>query len=146
VLRPVVVEAPLPPRPVAPRHETDVPKPDVRVVTSPPPVIVPAASERVVVLAPDPATPRPAEPAPAPALVPQAAAPVAVPLSAAPAPLARAAARAARVPATPAPEPAVHVTIGRIEVRAATPSAAPKRRTKPEPPRLALAEYLRERG
>jgi hypothetical protein len=31
-------------------------------------------------------------------------------------------------------------------VRATTPSAGPKRRAKPEPPRLGLAEYLRERG
>lgn len=41
-------------------------------------------------------------------------------------------------------EPVVHVSIGRLEVRAAAPAAAPRRREGPRP--SSLDDYLRQRG
>jgi hypothetical protein len=43
------------------------------------------------------------------------------------------------------PGPAIHVTIGRIEVRATTPASAPRAKERPAPPVMTLDEYLRER-
>src|SRR5262249_44725584 len=43
------------------------------------------------------------------------------------------------------PARAIHVTMGRIEVRA-TPPPAPSRPTRPAPPRLSLDDYLRGRS
>lgn len=43
------------------------------------------------------------------------------------------------------PQTTVQVTIGRVEVRAAPPAAAPRRRA-PSPPVMSLEEYLRRRG
>jgi hypothetical protein len=41
----------------------------------------------------------------------------------------------------------VHISIGRIEVRAVTPPAQPAARTPPAPrPKLSLDEYLRQRN
>jgi hypothetical protein len=43
-------------------------------------------------------------------------------------------------------ETVVHVSIGRIEVRAAQPPAAPEQRpARPSGPRLTLADYLKRR-
>jgi hypothetical protein len=49
-------------------------------------------------------------------------------------------------PTTPPPEPTVHVTIGRIEVRATPPPANTKREARARPPTLSLDEYLRRYG
>jgi hypothetical protein len=49
-------------------------------------------------------------------------------------------------PAAPAAEPAIRVTIGRIEVRAVAPAAPATPAARPAAPRLGLAEYLRRRG
>jgi hypothetical protein len=52
------------------------------------------------------------------------------------------------VTATDAPSPPrINVTIGRIEVRATAPAAAPtdRRRDRPAPQVLALEEYLQQR-
>ncbi|GAA2809435.1 hypothetical protein GCM10010505_39470 [Kitasatospora aburaviensis] len=47
----------------------------------------------------------------------------------------------------PAPAPVVHVTIGRVEVRAVPASAAPAERVRPEEPAVAtLDQYLRNRA
>ena len=43
------------------------------------------------------------------------------------------------------PPPVIHVTIGRVEVRATKPSARP-RATQPAGPKLSLEDYLRSRG
>lgn len=55
--------------------------------------------------------------------------------------------RAGRQAATPTPaaSPTIHVTIGRVEVRASSP-AEPARRTRPQPPVMSLDEYLEQRG
>jgi hypothetical protein len=47
----------------------------------------------------------------------------------------------------PAPEPTIHVTIGRIEVRANPPTARPQRQTAGRQPAkpMGLDEYLRSR-
>ena len=50
-----------------------------------------------------------------------------------------------RMPETQEQSPTIHVTIGRIEVKAATPAAAPKRGA-PAPPAMSLDEYLRRRA
>jgi hypothetical protein len=50
-----------------------------------------------------------------------------------------------RMPETPEQPPTIHVTIGRIEVKAATPALAPKRGT-PASPTMSLDEYLRRRS
>jgi hypothetical protein len=47
--------------------------------------------------------------------------------------------------ARPAPPPAIHVSIGRIEIRAQSPSATPETRSRPKPSVMALDEYLRQR-
>ena len=44
-----------------------------------------------------------------------------------------------------APPPTIHVTIGRIEVRA-TPPAAPPRKTTAQPPVMSLEDYMRQRA
>lgn len=50
-----------------------------------------------------------------------------------------------RAPEQPAPEPTIHVTIGRVEIRAAsTPASVPP--VKPAGPKLKLDEYLRARN
>ncbi|MCX6842244.1 MAG: hypothetical protein NTX53_08190 [candidate division WOR-3 bacterium] len=46
----------------------------------------------------------------------------------------------------PAPEPTVHVTIGRIEVRAIQPEPARPGPSRQRSPRLSLADYLRQEG
>lgn len=43
------------------------------------------------------------------------------------------------------PEPRIHVSIGRVEVRAVSPPAAPRKRAPESPPGKRLDEYLRER-
>jgi hypothetical protein len=45
----------------------------------------------------------------------------------------------------PPSRPAVHVSIGRVEVRAVAPPAAPRERTPDAPRGKRLDEYLRER-
>jgi hypothetical protein len=52
--------------------------------------------------------------------------------------------QAGRVAAEPAP--VIQVTIGRIEVRAATPPAPPAARSQPAKPAISLDEYLRRRS
>lgn len=50
-----------------------------------------------------------------------------------------------RMPSSPAPP--IHISIGRVEVRAvAAPTAAPKAIERKAPPRLSLDQYLRERN
>lgn len=49
-----------------------------------------------------------------------------------------------REPAPPAPT--IQVTIGRIEVRATPPTAAPARAARPATPKLSLEDYLRSRS
>jgi hypothetical protein len=44
------------------------------------------------------------------------------------------------------PEPTIKVTIGRIDVRAVMQEAPPARRTAPQPPKLSLDEYLKQRN
>ncbi|HEX8336383.1 MAG TPA: hypothetical protein VF621_06610 [Pyrinomonadaceae bacterium] len=46
------------------------------------------------------------------------------------------------------PQPTIEVTIGRIEVRAVTPPAAPPPapRERHEPPKMSLDDYLRAQG
>ena len=44
----------------------------------------------------------------------------------------------------PAP-PTIQVTIGRLEIRASTPSAPPRRQPRPTEPKLSLEDYLRSR-
>jgi len=46
---------------------------------------------------------------------------------------------------SPEPEPTVHVTIGRIEVRA-VPNDPPPRRERKRSPQMTLEEYLRRRS
>jgi hypothetical protein len=46
----------------------------------------------------------------------------------------------------PAPEPTVHVTIGRIEVRAIQPEPARPGPSRARAPRLSLADYLKQEG
>jgi hypothetical protein len=46
----------------------------------------------------------------------------------------------------PAPEPTVHVTIGRIEVRAIQPEPSRPGPSRPRSPRLSLADYLKREG
>jgi hypothetical protein len=61
--------------------------------------------------------------------------------------VARAAAPTRRVRAEPQAPPTVHVTIGRLEVRASSPPAAPRSRAvTPQAPKLGLDEYLRARS
>jgi hypothetical protein len=54
---------------------------------------------------------------------------------------------AVRVPSRRAepPPPAIHVTIGRVEVRAVPPAAPPPHPAQPTAPRVSLDEYLRGR-
>lgn len=52
----------------------------------------------------------------------------------------------ARRKQTPQPEPTIHVTIGRVEVRAAPPAAPPPKARRSEPPVMSLDEYLRKRA
>ena len=52
----------------------------------------------------------------------------------------------ARAAATPAPEPVVNVTIGRIEVRVAPAAQAPTRQRPEGPKPMGLDHYLRQRG
>jgi hypothetical protein len=60
---------------------------------------------------------------------------------------ARAAARTRLVRTGPQAPPTVHVTIGRLEVRASSPAAAPRpRAVAPQAPKLGLDEYLRARS
>jgi hypothetical protein len=42
--------------------------------------------------------------------------------------------------------PVIRVTIGRVDVRAVTPSVSPARRSSPAAPKLSLEEYLRSRS
>jgi len=49
------------------------------------------------------------------------------------------------LPVSPEPEPTVHVTIGRIEVRA-VPNDPPPRRERKRSPQMTLEEYLRRRS
>jgi hypothetical protein len=88
--------------------------------------------------------------------LPQASAPVAAPLRAGLAfPVVPATPRPADTPQTPPRQrervaeigpalPRVHVTIGRIEIRAASAPAQP--RTQPRPPSMSLDDYLAKRG
>jgi hypothetical protein len=46
----------------------------------------------------------------------------------------------------PLPEPTIHVTIGRIEIRATPSSARPLQTARPAGPKLSLEEYLQSRG
>jgi hypothetical protein len=50
-----------------------------------------------------------------------------------------------RVELAPAPAPAIHVTIGRIEVRAVEKAPAGPSRYEPRGPRTSLEDYLRQR-
>lgn len=50
---------------------------------------------------------------------------------------------AASTPENPATEPDVHITIGRVEVRAAAPPAPPSRAPAVRAPRLSLEDYLK---
>jgi hypothetical protein len=60
---------------------------------------------------------------------------------------ARAAARTRLMRTGPQAPPTVHVTIGRLEVRASSPPAAPRpRAVAPQAPKLGLDEYLRARS
>jgi hypothetical protein len=47
--------------------------------------------------------------------------------------------------AAPAPAPTIHVTIGRIEIRATPAAPAPARPAAPRPPGMSLDDYLRRR-
>ncbi len=47
---------------------------------------------------------------------------------------------------TPAAEPAVHISIGRVEVKAAAPPAPPARTESRRRPAVSLDDYLRDRG
>jgi hypothetical protein len=51
----------------------------------------------------------------------------------------------AAVPATPQPAPTIHVTIGRVEVRATAPATPTPRKTIAQPPVMSLEDYLRQR-
>lgn len=82
------------------------------------------------------AVPHPAAPRPAPATVAAAAAGTAR----------RAAAPSLAPAAAPAPLPPIEVTIGRVEIRAVAPAAAPARPVRAGGPRLSLDDYLRQRG
>jgi hypothetical protein len=64
-----------------------------------------------------------------------------------PPPLSRAAARAQsrQSPRQPTP-PVIHVTIGRVEVRATPPATNKSRPPQPVGPRMSLEDYLRSRG
>ena len=46
----------------------------------------------------------------------------------------------------PAAEPTIHVTIGRVEVRAVTPPAPSSRKGRDASPVMSLDEYLRTRA
>jgi hypothetical protein len=121
---------------------------------------VPAVTEHPAAAGPLPVQPRQARIAPAPpemartpppggALLP-ASAPVFAAVRAAPAPpgrsvAARVAAARAEGSAAAMSEPVVHVSIGRLEVRAAPAAAAPSRRRE-EPRPSSLDDYLRQRG
>lgn len=48
-------------------------------------------------------------------------------------------------PSSPPPSPTIHVTIGRVEVRASSPSP-PSRRPRPQPAVMSLDEYLEQRA
>lgn len=62
-------------------------------------------------------------------------------------PILRALSRAeSRQPTKQAPMPAIHVTIGRVEVRATQPAASKPRVAQPVGPKLSLEDYLRSRG
>ncbi|HEX8291579.1 MAG TPA: hypothetical protein VF570_07490, partial [Pyrinomonadaceae bacterium] len=54
----------------------------------------------------------------------------------------------ARAGVTPSTPPTIEVNIGRIEVRAVTPPAAPAppTRERREPPKMSLDDYLRAQG
>ena len=64
-----------------------------------------------------------------------------------PRPLSRAVARAQsrQLPSQPAP-PVIHVTIGRVEVRATPPATNKSRASQPVGPRMSLEDYLRSQG
>jgi hypothetical protein len=77
--------------------------------------------------------------------------PPTTPVSPLPQPAARAPALPVRIsPAialkTAAQEPTIHVTIGRVEIRATTASPAPSRPARPAAPKLNLEDYLRSRA
>ena len=64
-----------------------------------------------------------------------------------PTPILRALSRAeSRQPAKQPPAPAIHVTIGRVEVRATPPAANKPRVAQAVGPKLSLEDYLRSRG
>jgi hypothetical protein len=100
--------------------------------------------------------PVPAVPRPAPVLEKQRPAVIATPARPLPqpqrpatpaAPHRASAVRTTPAPVAASPEPAIHVTIGRIELRAAAPPQAPRPvASRPRPPRLNLGAYLKERG
>jgi len=55
----------------------------------------------------------------------------------------------ARAPAAPfrgGEQPTIHVTIGRLEVRAVSPPASPAHRQRPQPAVMSLDDYLKERA
>jgi len=58
----------------------------------------------------------------------------------------RLAAQASQRSAPPSEPPAIHVTIGRIEIRATSPAASPVRRQHREPSVMSLDEYLKQRA
>lgn len=120
------------------------PSPRVMPASPPPSPILPRALRR----APEPTSVATATPATG-SLLPPATPVFATPPMAASARAAAGAARRASTttssPAAAAPEPVVHVSIGRIEVRAApTPTAPARRRDGPQP--ASLDDYLRQRG
>jgi hypothetical protein len=45
-----------------------------------------------------------------------------------------------------AAEPVVHISIGRVEVKAVAETTAPRRPPQPKRPALSLDDYLRERS
>jgi len=74
----------------------------------------------------------------------QAAAPSSAPLPHLPFPVVRS--PSVPVREAPPPAPTIQVTIGRIEVRATPPAAAPARAARSATPRLSLEDYLRSRS
>lgn len=119
-------------------------RPSPRVMPAPPPP--PSIAPRELRRAPEPSFTAAAMPTTG-SLLPPASPVFATPPMAASARAAAGVARRASAtsPAAAAPEPVVHVSIGRIEVRAApTPTAPARRRDGPQP--ASLDDYLRQRG
>jgi hypothetical protein len=134
-------------------HETTVarepaqPAVQVRIAQPPPAPVPPVAPVRATATAPVPGqpSPRPDSPAPAPAIQPRPPAPRVATQNPARPPAPSQIARAS-IQRPGSPEPTIHVTIGRIEVRAMPPAVPASRSPRPNGPKLTLDSYLRARN